>query len=176
MVLSLPISHKDLGAGGKLHLVSHDTLIAAASSITLGLPSMYRMFILDMYLIKDGSASDAYLRINGDTGSNYAWQRLTAQDSTINGGRAATSYQSISNTVIAANQELASEIIITKSVAGQEAQMLISSTIEIAAGVSLEMYSGEWGNTADLLSSLLIVTSSGNFDVGSSFTLYGVTL
>ena len=178
-MISLPLSHIDLGAGGKLHLIAQATLSAAASSVAFHFSPMYRLFICETYIVNDASDKDVSITLNGDTGANYDYQYITGSGTAKSAARVTgtAAWLTTTDNDLDATQDYQSTFIVAKSVAGEEAQLLHQVSYQIVGDlIMLELLAGQWSNTADLITRLDIVASSNNFAAGSAFALYGIIL
>lgn len=119
------------------------------------------------------SVSDALLRLNGDTGSNYVWHELQGNGSSV------SSFANTSQTIMRvatqpANTQtniFAAGIIDILDYANTNK----NTTIRTLAGNTsidrrIHLYSGLWLNTAAVTS----ITILGDPQINSRFSLYGV--
>lgn len=155
-------------------LIEDTVLGSAAASITFntGLTN-YTKFRLTLYVIKDGSGGSIQLRFNGDSGTNYARQSLLASATLVQGARA-TGQTSISNqnaqTASAAGLHL---FEISKPLTTTPARVIYPCSYIAGGSVVLDEVVGEWNNTADAISSISVLSSSGNFAANTRCTLEG---
>ena len=164
---------------GGFSLIEDQVLGSAAASITFntGLTD-YTKFRLTVYVIKDGTGGQIFVRCNGDTGSNYAQQRLSADATTAAGQRLTgqTSVAIAAYATVTANGTGLFTISISKPLAGTPARGESSGSYfaDLATdAVLLDEVAFEWNNTAALISSLSILSSSGNFAAGTRAVLEG---
>lgn len=143
------------------------TLTSSSSSIAFSSISQgYR----DLILIANGgqsSAGNVSLQFNSDTGANY--NRVVMYGD----GSSAASFSEATQTSLGiAYWETATYMatcnIIDYSAADKHKTVLSRS----GAGIYVHGFSGRWANTAAISS--IAVKSSGNFNVGTTFSLYGV--
>ena len=157
-------------------LIESQTLGSAASSVTFssGLSS-YKFFRLSGYVVNDTSAKTASLRLNGDSGANYARQSVSAISTTVAGARE-TGQPSIGLGYgnIAASGTASIEAIISKPSASVKAQVVEGMGYEFSSGDATAVNAGEWGNTPDSITSLSVIASVGSFAAGTSFLLEGL--
>ena len=150
-------------------------LASPAASITFntGLTD-YTKFRLTLYVIKDGSAGVAQLRINGDTGANYAWQQLKANSTTASGARSTgnTSYH-IANTSLTASLPALFTCEVSKPLSTTPGRITSSASVMVSSAIEFVSQSGEWNNTADLISSISILASAGDFAANTRAVLEG---
>jgi len=149
------------------------TLGSAASSVTFGsIPATYRDLII-VGVAAGSTGLGVRARFNGDTGSFYSFQAMHGTGSSA----FATAQQSIA------------QIVLTNSVSANVGSLLqfqsqfmdYSTTNKHKAVLSrgdnaangTEAIVAQWANTA-AINSIQLITSSGNFSIGSTFALYGV--
>jgi len=157
-------------------LIEDAVLGSAAASITFstGLTD-YTKFRLTLYVIKDGSSAPVYMRLNGDTGTNYARQTLDANSTAVTGARAtgATEYRPINTQLFASNPAILTAEI-AKPLTTTPARITSSlASINTAGNIILWTGAGEWSNTADLISSISILASAGDFAANTRAVLEG---
>lgn len=157
-------------------LIESQTLGSAASSVTFssGLSS-YKFFRLSGYVVNDTSAKTASLRLNGDSGANYARQSVSAISTTVAGARE-TGQPSIGLGYgsIAASGAATIAAIIAKPSSATKAQVVEEMGYEFSSGVALVLNGGEWNDTSNLISSIALAPSAGSFATGTSFLLEGL--
>jgi len=151
------------------------TLDGAAASVSFasGLTA-YQFFRLTAYILNDANAKDVLLRINNDSGPNYATQTIEAVASSIVGARV-TGQTSNALTVINfdANRTGSFGLLIAKPAAGVKGQVLALNGINTSN--LLVLAGGEWSNTADLINRIDVIASSNNFAAGTSILLEGLS-
>jgi len=154
-------------------LIEDRVLGAAAPSVVFntGLTDFTR-FRLTVFVVKDGTNGALQLRFNGDSGANYASQLVAASASSPSGSRStgATVFAPLSG-VMAANTPTFVTLDIQKPQASDPARI----TNEGAWGSDITYVAkvGEWNNTADLISSITILSAAGNFAAGTRIVLEG---
>ena len=160
-----------MAAGSTYTPIATTTLGSAQSSVTFSSFSGYT----DLILVTDVSlsvGSESYLRFNSDSGTNYSMTVL------LGTGTSAISSRSTNSTFIGFHYNSAgtgqrimetfqiqnySNTTTNKTVLGR----LNNTAKDVVAGVGL------WRNTA-AITSLTFSRSAGNFETGSTFTLYGI--
>jgi len=158
-------------------LIEDQVLGSAAASITFstGLTD-YTKFRLTLYGIKDASAGRLQFRCNGDTGSNYARQTVFASGTGLASARATTTSVDLnaSHNNIQASTPFLCTLEVVKPLSSLPARMTTEfSWIQDAAGVAYIGATAEWNNTADLISSISILASAGDFAIGTRAVLEG---
>lgn len=172
-VLNLPLGSV---LTGQPEVIGSSVLAAAASSIRFDFPPVYRAVLLSGWT-QHTVGSYEYLRLNGDTGSNYINQNIGVSGASISGGRLTAQAQFNNDQVVSGIAGMFNpDILIIKSKAAAKAQVLQLSSTQIVATIGLSLYGGEWNNTTDLLNRVDIYPSGGNFDTNTSITLWGLRL
>lgn len=159
------------------------TLGVAAASITVSVPSGCNA-VLGVWGARGTAASAAIntgLRFNSDSGSNYLWQQVQTNNTTVTGANsggatsviqigaapaasATTSYYGCGDFSIPQAKGTLFKTVSGKSEA-------FTSTSNSYTGT----YGGQWLSTASITSvSLVVAAGGGNLDVGSFLTLYGL--
>jgi hypothetical protein len=162
---------------GGFSLIEDQVLGSAAASITFntGLTD-YTKFRLTLYVIKDGTGGDVGLQLNGDTGSNYAYERLSADSTSLVGARATgqTSIDLDPASAIQADNLGLFTVEIAKPLTSTPARTT-SSAAFMGAGPAIFFGAvvGEWNNAADLISSIAVLASAGDFAIGTRAVLEG---
>ena len=145
------------------------TLAVAGSSVTFGsIPQNFR----DLRIVIAGTAStpaNTTFRFNGDTGNNYIALVMSGNGSSpFSGTYAATSfmrfgalYTSLGNVV--------GDIMDYSATDKHKTALGRSST----AGNEVAAFAGRWANTS-AITSVAVLTSTGTFATGTTFTLYGI--
>jgi hypothetical protein len=149
------------------------TLGAAASSVTFGsIPSTYRDLIC--IVVAEGSTTlQGRIRLNSDTGSNYNYQRLSGNGTAASAERAGSVSSGFLSAIAQATTTgaLQMNINIMDYSATDKHTTIISRADQAANGT--DAIANRWANTA-AVTSVQILTSTGNWASGSTFALYGV--
>jgi hypothetical protein len=149
------------------------TLGSAASSVTFGsIPNTYRDLIC--VVVASGSITlQGRIRLNSDTGANYRYQRMSGDGSNRTAAGAAAQTAGFLSTIAQATTDnaLQMNINIMDYSATDKFTTIISRANNAANGT--EAFANSWGNTA-AVTSVQILTSTGNWAAGSTFALYGV--
>lgn len=164
-----------MAAGSTYTPIYSTTLSSAQSSVTLNSFSGYTDLILVGSLL--GSAGGYYprIRINGDTGSTYSYTYMTGNGSTATSGRApnvSSSAYITGNAQLDASTPMVIETHINNYSNSTTYKTLLTRASQAGTGVDAAVTL--WRNTA-AITSLEINANGGNFNVGSTFTLYGIT-
>ena len=162
-----------MAAGSTYSTIATTTLGSAAASYTFNsIPSTYTDLVLIM-TVTQGAGVSVYCQMgNGsvDTGSNYSYTGLYGNGSSAGSARASnqtgaylgyvgstTIYNAINHFINYSNTTTYKTIINRKNQSDQY----------VEANVAL------WRSTA-AINTIKIYPQSGNFDAGSTFTLYGI--
>jgi hypothetical protein len=147
------------------------TLAAASASVTFGsIPQNFRDLILVQNLTTATSPDDVLCRLNGDTGSNYAWVRMLADSS-----------GTISSTGTYDGLPVQFSGVVSGGMAifqlfDYSATDKHKTALSRAGGANyniVEAVASRWTNAAAVTSMTLVVYTS-NLAAGSTFTLYGI--
>lgn len=158
------------GAGGAWTVLGSQVLESAAASVSFpGISTTYRMFRVTAYIVKDGTNGQVRLRLNADSGSNYDDQLLRGDNTTVSASRTTSATQLTTGNTITASNVAAIEIVIAKQLAASTAMML--SRMFMGSAQILDSKAGRWNNTADLISRIDLLSSSGNFAAGTTVVL-----
>jgi hypothetical protein len=149
------------------------TLGSAGSSITFSsIPATYRDLVC--VVVAAGSTTlQGRIRLNSDTGSNYSYQRISGSGITATGTNLASQTLGFVSAVsrAATTSALQMNINIMDYSATNKHTTMISRADNAANGT--EAFANRWLNTA-AVTSVTILTSTGNWAAGSTFALYGV--
>lgn len=169
-----PATHLDI-EWERLGLIE---LSAPAASVSFAFAGgIYRQFRLIANIEKDGSASAIGLQCNGDSGGNYSRTSFRAHSATRVTSTDVAQDRVATLAAVGAGDRQLIQFMIEKVIAGQEATIGAESSVQSDgdgdAGVQFEIIGGEWTNTTDLLESLTVLATSGDFASGSQFMLEG---
>jgi hypothetical protein len=149
------------------------TLGAAASSVTFGsIPATYRDLIC--VVVAQGSTTlQGRVRLNSDTGSNYNYVRMSGSGSSATSATASSQSSGFLSAIAQATTTgaLQMNINIMDYSATDKHTTILSRADQSANGT--EAFVNRWANTA-AVTSVQILTSTGNWAAGSTFALYGV--
>lgn len=153
-------------------------LASPAASITFAFAgSIYRNFRLLCNIEKDGTPSAIGLQCNGDSNANYSRTSFRMHSSTPVTNTVTGQDRVATLAAVGASDRQTIEFMIAKVIATQEATIGAESSVQSDgdgdAGIQWEILAGEWTNVTELLESLTVLATSGNFAVGSQFMLEG---
>jgi len=153
--------------------IATTTLGSAAASVTFStISGSYTDLVLVAQPLKS-TAGGGTLRyqVNGDTGSNYSNTTLFAEAGTVYSDRASGASfgrigfwngDSVGNTLITNFQNYSNTSTFKTSISrGGNASAIVGTVVNL------------WRSTA-AITSILIYNDGGNFNTGSTFTLYGI--
>jgi hypothetical protein len=153
--------------------IATQTLGTSAASVTF---SSISGAYTDLLLVtSNGSttATNTYVRLNGDSGSNYSFTQLTGTGSSAISGR------SSNQTAIRVDNYASAATSITNAYIFQLQNYSNTTTYKTVltrtneAGTGVDATVGLWRNTA-AITSILYYPGVGNWIAGSTFTLYGI--
>ena len=157
-------------AGATYFPIATTTLGSATGTVTFSsIASTYTDLIV-VYATSASADTVNYLRFNGDSGSNYSYTLLYGDGTTAGSSRASntTNIQDPFTMSSAITSNIIQIMNYSNSTTYKTA--LIRSG---AANNSTVASVGLWRNTA-AITSVSLVTASGTFNTGSTFTIYGI--
>jgi hypothetical protein len=148
---------------------------SAAGSITFSnIPQGYKHLQIRGIGLYSSTVTSALFRFNGDTGSNYSETPLRGDGSAATSGPAAnrtftwTCLQSAANTQFNTISNFMNYADATTNTS------VLSRANSNSSGDYVAITAGLWRNTAAINSITVLTLSASNFNVGSTFTLYGI--
>jgi len=165
-------------------LISTTVLGSSASSVTFSslntVAAAYKHLQIRWTAIETsgGDVDSLYMRFNGDTAANYAYHRLSGINSSISsaaGSSTSLPYIGFTTGLGYASYKFASGIIDISDFASTS-KTKTSRALSGAVGTTdkgVSMHSSLWNNTA-AITSITINSGTGNIDVNSRFSLYGL--
>jgi hypothetical protein len=153
--------------------IATQTLGSSAANVTFS--SISGAYTDLMLVTSNGSttATNTYVRFNGDSGSNYSFTQLTGT------GSSAISNRSSNQTAIRVDNYASAATSITNAYIIQLQNYSNATTFKTVltrtneAGTGVDATVGLWRNTA-AITSILYYPGVGNWIAGSTFTLYGI--
>ena len=159
-------------------LIDSTTLTSSASTITFSsIPQTYRDLVL-VAQFETSAAAVPNMQFNLDTGSNYYYVYATGNGSSATSSSGNTSSLSFNQEIFAntATPYLATVQLLDFSATDKHKSILIRANNQqepVTGLVGAGMQAGRWANTS-AITSILIRTGGGNFEIGSTFSLYGI--
>lgn len=175
------------GLGGVigLHLLASGTVagtVAANIDLT-SISGSYRNLQLQLLGRGDrvATSDSVLLRLNNDSGSNYDRQRSDALNTTLAGAESIGGTSIYVGEIAAASAPAGGAGVLVIDLPGYaqttfHKALVARSTAKLAnssSGVYLNMQGGHWRNTA-AVSRITLLPSSGNFEIGTTYALYGL--
>ncbi len=155
--------------------IATTTLGSSAATVTF---SSISGAYTDLVLITNSATGtndiDMYIQVNGDTGSNYSWTRITG-----NGTSAASSRASSSNlgyrvgNMSGSNVGQNNAIIQFQNYSNTTTYKTILSRSNNPS-LLIELFVGLWRSTSAITQIEIKAQASYSFSIGSTFTLYGI--
>ena len=158
-----------------------ETVAVATNSVTFdltGISGYTDLKIIASVRSTRSALSDTfYMRLNGDTGSNYSWTFMRGDGSSATSFRAANVVGLGIGEVIAANQTAGIFNLIKIDLMNYSNTTTNKTSIsrsDVAANYGAEAWVSMWRNTAAVTSMTLFMANGSNIEVGSTFSLYGI--
>jgi hypothetical protein len=152
--------------------IANITLGTAVSSVTF---SSISQTYKDLVLIVNGSkAATSYqnIQVNADTGSNYAQVKMYGFFNGVGSGA--------DNTVtnwrfgyVESNQQFALRYNFLDFSATDKHKSGLGLFTEVESGLAIVGHHGRWANNS-AITSIKVTSESGNYNTGTSFSLFGV--
>jgi hypothetical protein len=169
------------GAETDFELIETYIISSSTSTVTfssLGSYSSTYKHLQIRAVAKPATNANTYLRINGDTSTNYAWHELFTYDPATSVASGAGASQNHIKAIYAdgtgtANSFGAGIIDILDSYSTTK-----NKTVRIFTGTTDDLFigvrSGFWNNTNSITSLTLVTSDGSNLATGSRFSLYGI--
>jgi len=163
-----------MAAGATYEPIATHTIPTATSSYTFSsITATYTDLVLVVNAATCSNDIDMYIQVNSDTGSNYSWTRVVGTGAATASSRASSSTLGYRvGNMSGSNVGQNNAIVQFQNYSNTTTYKTIIARGNNAANL-VEAFSGLWRN-ANAISSIKINTQSGNFSVGSTFTLYGI--
>lgn len=170
-------------SGGAIALITDTTLGSPAADITFSsIPGTYKhLLILAQARSSNAAATVLSCQLNADTGSNYDFQILQADSTSLSGSRTLATTSIRAGVMAGTNNTAAagaSAIHIPNYAGTTFHKSLLSQThyrnAASFADLQLENEVGVWRSTS-AITSVKLFGSSGNLDTGTRMTLYGIS-
>lgn len=149
------------------------TLGSAASSIVFGsIPSTYRDLVV--VLVGQGSTTlQGRIRLNGDTGSNYNYQRMSGNGSSPSALAQSSQTFGYVSAIAQATSTSALQMkinIMDYSITNKQTTMISRAD---NANNGTDTFVNRWANTS-AVTSVTILTSTGDWSAGTTAAIYGI--
>jgi len=150
------------------------TLGSAAASVTF---SSISQSFRDVVLVFNGSTSSSTLiwtRFNGDTGTNYNYVVMAGNAAGTYSANGTFNVGYLADTSVSANTNFMVQLsLMDYSATDKHKSALVRSGIEYSSGTAVYASAHRWANTA-AVTSIVFTTATGNWNAGSTFSLYGI--
>lgn len=161
-------------------LIGSTILTGSAASITIAIPAGYNHLQGVFTGRCDASGAQFLLmQFNGDTGTNYTWQRVTSNVSAVSGANAGAAVNNMEVGVVSSATDTANYFGTGTFVVGNVSSSVFKTVTSDFLGVfSVSNATGGsggglWASTA-AITSVTIFSASGNLVAGSSMSIYGL--
>jgi hypothetical protein len=169
------------GAGfeSDYELISSTILGSAASDVTFASLGTYSSTYKHLQIratarMTTGSVFGIYSQLNGDTGANYSHHLLFGNGSTVTSS--ASTLNTFALTGLSAASTSDSNVFSSTVIDLLDPYSAKNKTFKTLSGVvstGIHLHSGIWVNTSSL-TSWKLYPQSGNWAIGSRFSLYGI--
>ena len=158
--------------------IATQTLSSTSASVTFSsIPSTYTDLVLVCNIGISVSGQTVQTIFNGDTGSNYSFTELAGDGSTSSSGRLSSRTNIYSGLAVAPSTDLSCTLVFNINNYSNTTtyKVLISRESTNGAGTyqGVNTVVGLWRSTAAIYE-INFTPSTGDFIVGSTFTLYGI--
>lgn len=149
------------------------TLGTAVATVTFNSVSQAYTDLVLVSSVKMSTQSAGYIRFNSDSGTNYSATRLLGSGSSAITDRAAN--QTYIDAMYHNNSNFGMSIIniLNYSNATTNKSVLVRWSSEGSSDQYTDATVGLWRSTASI-TAISLINPSGNFSIGSTFTLYGI--
>lgn len=157
-------------------LVATTTLAASTPEVVFGsLPQTYRDLILVASAASTGSGTNAAIRFNFDSGSNYTRQFLGANGvgSVSAGTSTQTGFQYDNFGFTTTTLGNTNHILQIMDYSATDRQKFVLARAN-RAGDTIDTLSGRWVNNAAITTIQIVSFSGESYIAGSTFSLYGI--
>jgi hypothetical protein len=163
-----------MAAGNTYVPIATQTLGSAAASVTFSsISGAYTDLVLVVSASTTSGSNDLYIRLNGDSGSNYSFTRLISNGTSATSDRI-SNYSSIymdSQGYMTSANFAQYNINLMNYSNTTTYKTTINRSANAATGTDAVV--GLWRNTA-AVTSILVSTSGSTMITGSTFSLYGI--
>jgi hypothetical protein len=153
--------------------IATTTLTSTASTVTFNSFSGYTDLIVVVQPKPTTGGYDFCVQFNGDTGNNYSTTVLTGDGTTASSVRNTNNSRILCSYNGGANQTVNNKIVQIMNYSNSTTfKTVLSRANNAANGVDANV--GLWRSTANISSMTFNLQTGGTFDVGSTFTVYGI--
>ena len=161
-----------MAAGSTYTPIATSTLGSTTASVTFSsISGSYTDLVIVCGSLKYVTGDDdAFVRFNGDTGTNYSWTQLNGNGATASSNRG-TSTSGIRAINGMTTTDPGTTII---NIQNYSNSTTYKTTLSRHSTGFAGAFAGLWRNTAAVTSVTIINLGAGGFATGSTFTLYGI--
>ena len=154
--------------------IEAQTLGSTASTVTFtSIPGTYTDLVLIISPIITTGSKDVCVQFNGDTGTNYSNTILSGDGSTASSARLSGQVRIFLDYYGVVNTAQSNRIVNIMNYSNATTYKTVLSRAN-NEGAGTDAIIGLWRSTAAITSMVLNAQTGGTFDVGSTFTLYGI--
>jgi len=170
-----------MAAGMTYTPLATNKLTANSTTVTFSsIPQTYTDLVLVMQPAADVGDENVGIRFNGDTGANYSYTRLGANNTagSVSSNRV-SNFTRINTTEAAGTSPNLGNLIIIANIMNYANATTYKTAINRSGQVGgtyngAEIFAGLWRNTAAINSITVMQGGTRTFLSGSTFTLYGI--
>lgn len=160
-----------MAAGSTYTPIATNTLSSTATSYTFSsIPSTYTDLILILNQKNTATTANVQLQYNSDTGTNYSWTNLYGLGTSYGSGRDSNSAYSIIGTSFTG---FGNHTIQLQNYSNTTTYKTILSRSGQGDN-NVTVWANLWRSTSAINSIKIYLAGGNSFDVGSTFTLYGI--
>jgi hypothetical protein len=155
--------------------IATTTLSTATASVTFStIPGTYTDLVLVARITGVSAATDPWIRINSDTGTNYSWTWLAGNGGTPQSARSGGSDTKLYYSAISTIQNNVQNVIWNFNNYSNTTTYKTVLWRESDAGTETAATVGLWRSTSAITAIEISLDSSRTYSSGSMFTLYGI--
>jgi hypothetical protein len=154
--------------------IESQTLGSTQSTVTFTtIPQTYTDLVLIINPIITTGSKDVCVQFNGDAASNYSNTILSGDGSSASSARLSGQVRIFLDYFAVVNTARSNRVVNIMNYSNATTNKTVLSRAN-NAGAGVDAIVGLWRNTAAITSMVLNAQTGGTFDVGSTFTLYGI--
>lgn len=161
--------------------LARTTLTTSSTTVTFSsIPQTYTDLVLVMQPSSDVGDENVGIRFNGDTGGNYSYTRIGANNTagSISSNRL-TNFSRINTTEATGTSTNLGNLVILSNIMNYANTATYKTALNRSGQQGgtyngVELFAGLWRNTAAITSITVMQGSTRTFLAGSTFTLYGI--
>lgn len=158
-----------------------NTLTTSSTTVTFSsIPQTYTDLVLVMQPAADVGDENVGIRFNGDTGANYSYTRVGANNTAGSySSNRVTGFTRINTIEAAGTSPNLGNLIIVSNIMNYANSTTYKTALNRSGQVGgtyngVEIFAGLWRNTAAITSITVMQGGTRTFLAGSTFTLYGI--